>query len=153
MKTLRWILLFLFLLVVALPLFRLMEPPGPPPELPISSDSVKILLVEPDSQKKILEKSITDPLMARRFLGLFLTGTRGIDHKCDSLGKFVFQTGGKTETVFVLPGHVASRYEIRHGKDLYTISREKYVNLLVEAGISKADIRLDGHPDVKPPQP
>ncbi len=149
MKNLRWILLFLLFLVVALPLFRLLEPPGPPPDLPASSGLVEILLVEPGSKEKILQKRITDPLLARRFLELFLTGTRGQDHKCDSLGKFIFHTAGGTETVFVLPGHVSSRFEIRHGKDLYTISREKYINLLIEAGIPKADIRIDGHPDPK----
>ena len=137
-------------MIVALPLFRLLEPPGPPQNLPTSLGSVEILLAEPDSKEKILRKTITDPLMVRRFLELLLTGTRGQEHKCASLGKSIFQTAGGTETVFVLPGHVSSRYEIRHGKDLYTISREKYINLLIEAGIPKADIRINGHPDAKP---
>jgi len=94
-----------------------------------------------------VEKTVSDRAVIDQLVATLSLARSAEEHKCPSLGTIFFVTETANMTIGILPGHDADFYEFREGGTLFRLSRDAFINSLVAAGINRADIPLDEHPE------
>jgi hypothetical protein len=69
-----------------------------------------------------------------------------MDHACGDIGSFTIRyANGKTDTLAVLPGHDLTGYEFRYGKGLYRVPRDRFYQVLQDAGVDTTKMPESEH--------
>jgi hypothetical protein len=101
----------------------------------------------PTSKPKVLvQASITNAPACASLLALLRSARFHTDHKCADIGSFTIRyVNGKADTLWFLPGHHPTSYEVRFNGLLYRIPRDRFYQILRGAGIDTTNVPESEH--------
>jgi len=115
-----------------------------------SPSSIGIEVRSPDfhggAPEVLLQTNITSRVACASLFKLLQAGRFRMDHKCAEIGSFtIHYPTGKTDAIDVLPGHDEASYEFRFGNWLYHVPRDRFYQILQDAGIDVSKIPQSEH--------
>jgi hypothetical protein len=98
-----------------------------------------------DDQPSV-QASITNKPACESLLVLLRSARLRMDHKCGNIGMLKIRyANGKTDTLRLLPGHDPAGYEFRLGIWLYRLPRERFFQVLRDAGVDTTKLSERTH--------
>jgi hypothetical protein len=96
--------------------------------------------------KPLVDTSITNPSACASVFELLRSARYRMDHKCGDIGSFTVRySSGKSDVLDFLPGHDPTAYEFRLNRSLYRVSRDRFYQVLRDAGVDTTNIPESEH--------
>lgn len=94
----------------------------------------------------MVKASITSEPACASLLEFLRSAQSHSDHKCMDIGTFTIRyTNGKADTLAFLPGHDPTNYEFRFDGLLYRLPRERFYQILRDAGVDSTKMPESEH--------
>ncbi len=103
--------------------------------------AIEIVADTPDLSKDLYYTNINDRAACSNILRALGEARVTGFHACPTLGWFaVLYDNGKSEMIHFLPGHDPNRYEIRCASGNFALSRQRFYQVLKDAGVDTTKI-------------
>lgn len=114
-----------------------------------TASSIEITMQSPEVpnvKTEAWQTSITNEAACASLLALLRSARPHLDHKCGDVGSFrIHYTNGRMNNLAFLPGHDPASYEFRWGGGLYRIPRDRFYQVLREAGVDMTKMPASEH--------
>jgi ferredoxin len=144
----RLIILALIALITGAYYFH-SSPPSFSGETASSIDITTRSPLEPEPYSKpdvLLQTGITSQAACASLLALLRSARDHTDHQCADIGTMqIHYANGLTDTLTLLPGHDPARYEFRFARGAYHVPRDRFYQVLRDAGIDTTKVPQSEH--------